>query len=435
MPAYEKMATSGTTTLRDAFSARLIVSYVFDWALMVALVIGAYYLGQIQPNFRDFSLADRDISFPFTEKETVPNWLLGALCAGVPVIVILVVALVFVPGATVPPNTPAGLVWKRKLWELHIAWLGLLVSVGAAFFFVSGIKNMCGKPRPDMLARCMPDIKNKDMYQVGGFATDGADGRLYSHLICTQTDKAKLWDGFRSYPSGHAGASAAGLIYLSLYLASKFGVTIPFVVPNLNLINNKDSHSAFPSRAVTSSSYQSAALRAGYEDDHRVQAKIADRAARFNANVQSLRRQAAAPPVYLLAITLVPFCISIFISASRWFNYRHHGFDILFGFLIGTICAIYTFRFYHMPIQTGAGWAWAPRNPSRAFWAGVGKLGFGNDRSANKNEQPDDSLLEEGREERRFEQSRTPVDRHPQPYTSQYQQHEVEMQTLQGQAI
>lgn len=364
--------------------------------------------------------------FPFTEKETVPNWLLVVLCAALSVVVIFFVALIFVPGATVPANTPAGLVWKRKLWELHIALLGLLVSVGASFFFVSGIKNMCGKPRPDMLARCMPDFANKEKYQVGGYVTGEADGQLYSHFICTQTDKHKLWDGFRSYPSGHAGASAAGLIYLSLYLASKFGVTIPFVVPNLNNVT-KGVHAAFPSRAAASSTSYEASRAQSYENDPRVAAKLADRAARHNASIQSLRRQAAAPPVYLLAITLVPFCLSIFISASRWFNYRHHGFDILFGFLIGIICAIYSFRYYHMPIQTGAGWAWAPRSPNRAFWAGVGRLGFGNDRSDNKEEQPDESLLEEGDSQARY--GPTPDQR-----TNGQYDDEVEMVGLRGTA-
>ncbi|TQS32141.1 hypothetical protein Golomagni_07552, partial [Golovinomyces magnicellulatus] len=331
--------------------------------------------------------------FPYTEHETVPNWLLAVLCAVLPVVVIFFVSLIFVPGSTVPSNTPWVLVWKRKLWELHIAWLGLLMAVGSAFFFVSGIKNMCGKPRPDMLARCMPDMANADKYVVGGYQIDGANGRLYSAEICTQTDKHKLWDGFRSYPSGHAGASAAGLIYLSLFLASKFVVTIPWIIPSARTLD-ANLHAAFPSRAATESSSTSAAYNPAY-DDPRVADKVAERHARHNANIQSIRRQAAAPPVYLLAITLVPFCISIFISASRWFDYRHHGFDILFGFLIGIITSIYSFRYYHMPIRSGAGWAWAPRSPDRSFWSGVGRIGFGNDLHDGGDE-PTSGMLSEG---------------------------------------
>jgi len=88
--------------------------------------------------------------------------------------------------------------------------------------------------------------------------------------------------------------------------------------------------------------------------------------------VAAVRRQAAAPPLYLLFIAVLPFFTSIFIASSRWFDFRHHGFDILFGYLIGTVCAFFSFYYYHLPIARGAGWAWGPRSHDKAFWAGVG---------------------------------------------------------------
>lgn len=88
--------------------------------------------------------------------------------------------------------------------------------------------------------------------------------------------------------------------------------------------------------------------------------------------VNALRRQAASPPLYLLLIAVLPFFTSVFIASSRWFDFRHHGFDILFGYIIGTICAFYGFYYYHLPISRGAGWAWGPRSHDKAFWAGVG---------------------------------------------------------------
>lgn len=319
-------------------------------------------------------------SFPFTEHETVPNKLLFILCGVLPTAVVLVVTLVLVPGRTVPKGTPAAVIWKRKLWELQISWLGLLMAVGSAWFFVSGLKNMCGKPRPDMLARCKPDMANADKYIVGGYQIQGANGHLYSAAICTETDQSKLWDGFRSYPSGHSAASAGGLIYLSLFLASKFAVTLPFIVPGSEN-GNASAHVAFPSRQVRRPDSQS---QNGYVEDGSPDGSwpIPGKKAALarNRKLHGLRTRAAAPPVFLLLFTLVPFCLAIVIAATRWFNYRHHGFDILFGFLIGTICAIYSFRYYHMPIQDGAGWAWGPRNPHRAFWAGVGNLGYGSHR-------------------------------------------------------
>ncbi|KAL3961704.1 PAP2 domain-containing protein [Purpureocillium lilacinum] len=375
------MAHSGSSSLGRQFSMRLLASYALDWIILVVIVIVGGFLGRITPNMRPFALDDPDISFPFTEKETVPTWLLVILCALVPVVIIFIVSILLIPGGTVPKNTPQSLIWKRKLWELHVGWLGLLMAVGSAFFFISGIKNMCGKPRPDLLSRCQPDLANLSKYRVGGFNGQPTANLLYSGDICKQTDKHKLDDGFRSYPSGHSAASAAGLIYLSLFLASKFSVTIPFVVPNWGSFTDASMHVAFPSRHQSQGgAYEPSRSRNGGPSfsapSSPVKTSTGGRNAQHNAKLQSLRRQAAAPPVYLLAITLVPFCLAIFIAASRWFDFRHHGFDILFGFLIGIITAIYSFRYYHMPIMAGAGWAWGPRSSDRAFWAGVGRLGY-----------------------------------------------------------
>merc|ERR1712000_558766 len=314
--SYHKMPGSGIRSdgmalARSNMSFKVVLSYALDWVILIALGIVSLVLGKIEPNKRPFSLNDPNISFPHAETETVPLWLLGILCAVVPIAVILVVSLIFVPGATVPPNTPQVLVWKRKLWELHVGWLGLGLALVSATFFTQGMKNLFGKPRPDLLSRCQPDIDNAQDHVAGGFTGENPLGLLYYASICTQTDSDLLDDGFRSYPSGHSSGAAAGLTYLSLFLASKFAVTIPFVLRNIG-----STPTAFPSR---------------------MEASTAD---------------------------------------ANWDDFRHHGFDILFGFIMGFITAVYSFRYYHLPIQEGAGWAWGPRSSDRAFWAGVGHLGY-----------------------------------------------------------
>jgi membrane-associated phospholipid phosphatase len=115
-----------------------------------------------------------------------------------------------VPGSTVPRGTPQSLIWKRKLWELHTGWLGLALSVVSAWLITNGMKNMFGKPRPDLLARCHADIDNIAKYIVGGYNNFSSNGQLVRAEICTNPDKAILDDGFRSYPSGHSSSSAAG---------------------------------------------------------------------------------------------------------------------------------------------------------------------------------------------------------------------------------
>jgi len=91
-----------------------------------------------------------------------------------------------------------------------------------------------------------------------------------------------------------------------------------------------------------------------------------------NESIIAARNQAAAPPVYLLVIAIIPFFASVYIASTRYSDYRHHGFDILFGFFIGTVSAFFAFYYYHLPIASGAGWSWGPRSKDRSFWAGVG---------------------------------------------------------------
>ncbi|KAH6985497.1 hypothetical protein EDB80DRAFT_756610 [Ilyonectria destructans] len=353
-------------------SIRLLFSYAFDWLFLIVVAAIAALLGRIEPKTRPFSLVDPDISFvpplrlsdatffraltanvdsktDFLSQSTRP--FLPSYCsffapwsqfASLPI-----VAIIFVPGPTVPKDTPKTLIWKRKLWELHVGWLGLALALVSAWFFTEGMKNMYGKPRPDLLSRCEPDTENTQKYVVGGFAGESMNGHLFSADICQQKDSYKLNDGFRSYPSGHSSSSAAGLIYTSLFLASKFAVTIPFVVPAL-ISADRTTHAAFPSRMRSEVDPDEPTRARGFPDDHSATSSPFNgkMVARRNAKVQSLRRQAAAPPIYHLIITLMPFCVAVFI---------------------------------HLPIQEGAGWGWGPQSEDRAFWAGVGRRGYAGD--------------------------------------------------------
>lgn len=88
------------------------------------------------------------------------------------------------------------------------------------------------------------------------------------------------------------------------------------------------------------------------------------------------RNEAAAPPVWTIILPLIPLCLALYISSTRYSDFRHHGFDIISGASIGIIVAWLSFRWYHLPVSRGAGWAWGSRNPSRAFGIGVGVLGY-----------------------------------------------------------
>jgi membrane-associated phospholipid phosphatase len=339
-------------------SIALVLSYAFDWFILIATAGVGAVLAIISPNMRPFALNDTKISYPFVEQEKIPTWLLGVVGFVAPAIIIMVIAIVLVPGPTVPKSTPKSLIWRRKLWEWHTGWLGLGLALASSFIITQGMKNLFGKPRPDLLSRCRPDIANKEKHLIGGIPEIDPAFLLYSASICTNGDKHIFDDGFRSFPSGHSSFSAASMIYLSLFIASKLAITIPFL-PSSQYMSDAARFAAFPSRMPRSEETRSLS-----------QESIED--AGTDQKIVAARNQAAAPPVYLLCFAVAPWFASIYISATRFSDFRHHGFDILFGYTIGLVCAVFAFRYYHLPISQGAGWSWGPRSKDRSFWAGVG---------------------------------------------------------------
>lgn len=248
------------------------------------------------------------------------------------------------------------------------------------------MKNLFGKPRPDLLSRCDPDLANIAKYAVGGYNNTAEAVYLVSHTICRNLDKSTMDDGFRSFPSGHSSFSAAGCVYLSLFLASKLAVTIPFLAPT-----RFDAFRAvaFPSRAERRNRHTQNSTTTAYDKGNN---EDVAQSSGHNDDMISARNQAAAPPVYLLILTAVPFFTAIYVASTRWSDFRHHGFDILFGFLIGTVSSVFSFRYYHLPINQGAGWSWGPRSRDRSFWAGVGVGNYAGPRSPDSYVQRDSDV-------------------------------------------
>lgn len=346
-------------------SIALVLSYVLDWIIIIAAAAVGAAFSVITPNMRPFSLTNAEISFPHVTKEKISTALLAIVGLVAPAVIILLMCFLLVPGPTVSKATPKALIWRRKLWEWHTGWLGLALSLAAAFLITNGMKNLFGKPRPDLLSRCLPDIANIAKYAVGGFPNSPEGYNVVSAAICQQSDKSILDDGFRSFPSGHSSFSAAGLIYLSLFIASKLAITIPFLAPSA-YSQDGSRLSAFPSRA------EKRAMEEQREEELKHGSEAVREPSGHNDTIIAARNQAAAPPVYLLVFAIIPFFASVYIASTRYSDFRHHGFDILFGYLIGTVTAIFAFRWYHLPISQGAGWSWGPRSRDRSFWAGVG---------------------------------------------------------------
>ena len=168
----------------------------------IAIVI-ALALSTVNPDYHHFSLLDLSISYPYREKAKVSLGVFVFLSIVLPVAVIVIVSLLVQNPALSSSDTRERR--QQKLWELNASLLGLGVSLATATIIFTGVKNLSGKPRPDFLARCNPDVRNGAAHKVGGY------GQAVSELwvmvdggICQQADKLWLNDGFRSFPSGYA---------------------------------------------------------------------------------------------------------------------------------------------------------------------------------------------------------------------------------------
>lgn len=136
--------------------------------------------------------------------------------------------------------------------------------------------------------------------------------------------------------------SFAGLTYLSLWLCSKFSIAFPYLAVN----------------------------RPDHQQHDEEQATATEDPAEHPS--LSIRKEGAAPPVYTLIVVAVPIAVASFVAASRWYDNRHHGPDILFGCALGILFGWIGFRLYNLPIRRGEGWSWGPRSHQNAFLKGIG---------------------------------------------------------------
>lgn len=164
----------------------------------------------MEPNHRPFSLVDPDISFPHVEKEKVSTTVLFVVSLGAPAVIIAIVSLLFVPGPSTQKQWSRSAIWKRKIWEWNVGWMGLALGCAVTVLFTDGLKLLIGKPRPDLLSRCQPNLSDISSYTLGGILDQVSEGTLVSSTICQQSNHGTLKDGFQSFPSGHASCKFIG---------------------------------------------------------------------------------------------------------------------------------------------------------------------------------------------------------------------------------
>lgn len=166
-----------------------------------------YGFYKVEPNHHPFSLADPSISFPYTEHETVTTETLVLVGLFAPAVIVVLGAFALVPGTATADGAKASkmLMIRRKIWEWNAGWMGLALALAAAWTSTQGLKDLVGKPRPDLLARCNPDVSNIAAHVVGGLG-DRLQGAavLVDWTICRDQSDLVRVDGFSSFPSGHS---------------------------------------------------------------------------------------------------------------------------------------------------------------------------------------------------------------------------------------
>ncbi|KAF8399069.1 hypothetical protein HHK36_014935 [Tetracentron sinense] len=167
--------------------------HMHDWLILLLLVVIEVSLNFIEP-FHRFVGEDMmtDLKYPL-KSNTVPFW-------AVPIIAILLPLAVFI----------LYYFYRRNVYDLHHAILGLLFSVLITGVLTDAIKDAVGRPRPDFFWRCFPDGK-------------GVFDPVTKNVMCNG-EKSVIKEGHKSFPSGHTSWSYAGLGFLAWYLSGKIRV-------------------------------------------------------------------------------------------------------------------------------------------------------------------------------------------------------------------
>jgi len=182
-------------------------SYASDYVGLMVLATGwILIIIFIEPFHRMFYLSNLAIQFPHAEIERVPVPWLFIYALFIPLTLTILYITVLYPNTH---NAHASITTRHML---HVSLLSLTTAILTTLFLTDVLKNMIGRPRPDLIDRCNP-------------APGTPDTTLVDYTVCTQTDHHVLHDGWRSFPSGHSSFSFAGLGWLGYFFAGQLGVS------------------------------------------------------------------------------------------------------------------------------------------------------------------------------------------------------------------
>ena len=184
---------------------RLVLSYIPDWLVIFINLAVWGAMGLISPVQRPFSVNDLNIAFPYIlpADQTITTPVLLTIVLSVPTVFIVLFAGI----------------WRKSLHDLHSGLLAFILCITLTLMFTDVLKNAVGRPRPDFLARCIPDtskIRSPDNPSLS-YGLSTVD-------ICTQPDKSVIDEGYRSFPSGHSSLAFCSMAFTSFFIGGKIKV-------------------------------------------------------------------------------------------------------------------------------------------------------------------------------------------------------------------
>lgn len=196
---------------------------VADLACLLIIGLINALLGLVIPPYRrGFFCNDDSIKYPYSSKESLPNWVVIIVSVIVPVSVIISceVGKHWYNGDLArqqysqdgDENLLCGPYTKKPVFQrvfkiIYVFLYGTLVNL----LFTLFIKIYVGQLRPHFLAVCKPNMS----------LINCSDGYI-TNYVCTGTDEAAIERARRSFPSAHSSGTMYGMLFLALYFETLF---------------------------------------------------------------------------------------------------------------------------------------------------------------------------------------------------------------------
>ena len=204
-------------------------------ATIVLLIVAVATNSATPPTPISFTERDPTYSYQLTIPETVPFGMLLGISLGIPVAVVLVVHTIKLVAARGTPGAASGVCGVLS----SFGWIFLCLTqcLIVVFALTDAMKIAMGRQRPNFFAMCNYQgygdaLKAGDLTPYFNATTAGVFGSLDNCRGST----ANIWEGQKSFPSGHSSMSFGAMMFTTLYLRAAFGVannvhvTLPAVV-------------------------------------------------------------------------------------------------------------------------------------------------------------------------------------------------------------